>query len=174
MSRIPWFERKFSFDFPHELYPEIMARLRGTPARLEEQVGMIAPAILKLSYEERWSVQENAGHLGDLEPLWYGRIEDISSGLEVMREADLSNTATYQAKHNDSNIADLLQRFRELRGKLIAKLGTLQDEDFAKSSLHPRLDKPMRLVDLCLFVAEHDDFHLATIKELSIIFEKMS
>jgi hypothetical protein len=174
MTRIPWFERKFNFDFAYELYHELMARLRGTPARLEDQIGAIAPAILKLSHEERWTIQENVGHLGDLEPLWYGRVEDISSGLGVMREAELTNKATYEAKHNDSNIADLLQRFRQLRHKLMMKLETLPDKDFAKDSLHPRLNKPMRLVDLCLFTAEHDDFHLATIEELSLIFGKMS
>ena len=29
----PWFERKFDFGFPVEKYPDIIERLRGTPAR---------------------------------------------------------------------------------------------------------------------------------------------
>ncbi len=33
-----WFERRFDFSFPVELYPNICVRLRGTPARLEEMV----------------------------------------------------------------------------------------------------------------------------------------
>ncbi len=33
-----WFERKFEFSFPVELYPDLCMRLRGTPARLEEIV----------------------------------------------------------------------------------------------------------------------------------------
>jgi hypothetical protein len=36
----------------------------------------------------------------------------------------------------------------------------------APSSLHPRLQQPMRLIDHALFVAEHDDHHLARITEL--------
>jgi hypothetical protein len=32
--------------------------------------------------------------------------------------------------------------------------------------LHPRLNQPMRVVDLLFFVAEHDDYHLARISEL--------
>jgi hypothetical protein len=37
MSEVPcWMERKFAFDFPVELYPNILIRLRGTPARLEQ------------------------------------------------------------------------------------------------------------------------------------------
>lgn len=37
---------------------------------------------------------------------------------------------------------------------------------FARAILHPRLKKPMRLVDHLYFVAEHDDHHLAFIWEL--------
>jgi hypothetical protein len=37
MCQLPiWFERKFEFSFPVELLPNLCARLRGTPARLEE------------------------------------------------------------------------------------------------------------------------------------------
>ena len=37
MSEIKkWFDRKFDLSFPVELYPNILTRLRGTPARLEE------------------------------------------------------------------------------------------------------------------------------------------
>jgi len=35
-----------------------------------------------------------------------------------------------------------------------------------KSALHPRLKTPMRTMDLFLFVAEHDDHHLAKISEI--------
>ena len=37
MSQVPiWFERKCESSFPVELLPNVCARLRGTPARLEE------------------------------------------------------------------------------------------------------------------------------------------
>jgi hypothetical protein len=38
--------------------------------------------------------------------------------------------------------------------------------ELARTSLHPRLQQPMSVVDLCFFVAEHDDNHLRTIEEL--------
>jgi len=41
------------------------------------------------------------------------------------------------------------------------------EEIIIKSSLHPRLNMPMRTMDLFLFVAEHDDHHLARITELA-------
>jgi hypothetical protein len=43
----------------------------------------------------------------------------------------------------------------------------LTDEDLDKSSLHPRLMKPMKIIDLAFFVAEHDDHHLAQITFLT-------
>ena len=46
------------------------------------------------------------------------------------------------------------------------RLDRLTDADFARTSIHPRLEVSMRLVDLCLFQADHDDYHLARIREL--------
>ena len=68
-QHLKWTDRKFEFKFPVEVYPEMIERLRGTPARLEDRVGSIAPETLKRRDGERWSIQENAGHLLDLESL---------------------------------------------------------------------------------------------------------
>jgi hypothetical protein len=40
------------------------------------------------------------------------------------------------------------------------------------SALHPRLKTPMRIIDLFLFVAEHDDHHLARITELARLIKR--
>jgi len=37
MGQVPaWFERRFEFSFSVEVWPNLCARLRGAPARLEE------------------------------------------------------------------------------------------------------------------------------------------
>jgi hypothetical protein len=36
ISPTPWIERSFNFDFSAGLYPFLLERLRGTPARIEE------------------------------------------------------------------------------------------------------------------------------------------
>jgi len=38
------------------------------------------------------------------------------------------------------------------------------------TSLHPRTKILMRIVDLCVFTAEHDDYHLARVTELKRMF----
>lgn len=70
MNQAPiWFERKFEFTFPIELHPNLCARLRGTPARLEEVVRGVPREVLVTKPPEKWSAQEQAGHLLDLESL---------------------------------------------------------------------------------------------------------
>jgi hypothetical protein len=77
MSQVPiWFERKFDFSFPAELLPNLHTRLRGTPARLEEALRGRSHKILIRKAQEKWSAQEHAGHLLDLEPLWLARVGD--------------------------------------------------------------------------------------------------
>ncbi len=59
----------------------------------------------------------------------------------------------------------LLRRFRDRREDLVARLEGLDDDVLTRTALHPRLRQPMSAVDLCFFVAEHDDHHLAAITE---------
>ena len=166
MARIKWFDRKFDFSFPVELYPEMLERLRGTPARAEERVKDLHAATLTRRDGERWSIQENVGHLLDLEELFAARLDDFDRGLETLRAADLSNQKTQQAGHNDSPIERILAAFRQERGKAVARLEESAPAYFARTAVHPRLKKPMRVVDMMYFQAEHDDYHLARITEL--------
>ncbi len=62
---VKWTDQRFAFDFPAGHYPEIMERLRGTPARVEDRVRSFPPEILTVRVGEAWSIQENVGHLAD-------------------------------------------------------------------------------------------------------------
>jgi len=167
MRRTKWFEREFDFSLPVGVFPCVVERLRGTPARLEELVRALPPGLLTARRDGAWSIQENVGHLLDLDELHEGRLEDYARRLDTLRPADLTNRKTYDANHNDARIEDLLARFRAARFRLVRRLEALSEEEVAASALHPRLQKQMRVIDMALFVAEHDDNHLATITELS-------
>ena len=163
-----WMERKFDFTFPVELYPNVCVRLRGTPARLEEILRdvMTNAEVLLGKPQQKWSAQEQAGHLLDLEPLWMARVDDFLTGRDTLAVADLTNRKTHEANHNARELAEILTGFRTARHRLVERLGTCDPDVFARTSLHPRLKQPMRLVDHLYFVAEHDDHHLAKIWEL--------
>jgi hypothetical protein len=167
MSQVPdWFQRKFEFSFPVDLYPNLCVRLRGTPARLEEIVRAHPRERLVQKPAEKWSAQEHAGHLLDLEPLWMARVEDYIAGTVELTAADLSNRKTHEAGHNTRGAEEILAEFRKARLRLVDRVAGLDGALFARSIPHPRLKKPFRLVDHLSFVAEHDDHHLARIWEL--------
>lgn len=167
VSQIPlWFERKFEFYFPAELHPTVEARLRGTPARLEETLrGHSGDALIRKP-EGKWSAQEHAGHLLVMDPLWLARVGDYVAGSDQLTAADLQNRKTDEANFNSRPLEQILSEFRSAREKLLKQVEELDPALFSRVLPHPRLKTPMRLVDHLFFVAEHDDHHLARIWEL--------
>ncbi len=145
------------------MFPLILERLRGTAARLQEMTASLSREQLTKRKGEAWSIQEHVGHLIDLDELHLGRIDDYINNLPVLRAADMSNKKTYEADHNKAELKNLLATFREEREHFIQRILTL---DPLQVSQHPRLKKPMRVVDMAFFVAEHDDQHLAIMREL--------
>lgn len=166
IARRNWFDRKFDLGLTPENLPEIIERLRGTPARIEERVRDLPTEILTHREGSEWSIQENIGHFLDLEPLWYARMENLASGAQELAPADLQNRKTHEANHNDRDLNDILKEFRIARVNIVRKLEGMEEADLRRSALHPRLNKPMNAVDLAFFVAEHDDHHLAAITRI--------
>jgi hypothetical protein len=166
MQRIKWTDRRFNFDFPAGIYPEIIERLRGTPVRLEELLDRLSPETLTTQADGRWSMQENAGHLLDLESLVSQRIDEYLAGNSTLHAADMSNRKTYEASHNNVPVTSILNAFRTARHDIVHRLESFDGDVFARAALHPRLNVPMRLVDMLFFQAEHDDYHLTRISEL--------
>ena len=166
MQQVAWFDRTFSFSQEQNIFPSIIERLSGTPLRLEYKIRQVSTKQLTARKKNKWSIQENVGHLVDLEPLWQGRLEDIINGEEYLRATDLSNQQTDAANHNEREVEMLLSDFRRIRYTTLEKLNGLTEEQVYQHALHPRLKTPMRVIDLFLFVAEHDDHHLARMTEL--------
>jgi uncharacterized damage-inducible protein DinB len=172
ISRMEWFKRQFSFDLPVEMFPNIVERVRGTPARLEELTHGISPELLTRQDDGKWSIQEQAGHLLDLEELWMKRLDDYEAGRERLAEADLSNRKTHEANHNANSLENMLATFREERTAFVARLDSYDEGFVRQTASHPRLNQKIRVIDHAFFVAEHDDHHLARISELRRFFLK--
>jgi uncharacterized damage-inducible protein DinB len=167
MSQVAaWFGRKFEFTFPVELWPNLCVRLRGTPPRLEEMLQGCSRERLIRRQEQKWSAQEHAGHLLDLEPLWSARVEDYVAAASQLTPADLRNRKTDEGRHNERDLREILNQFRRGRLQMVDRVSKLNPDAFSRSLPHPRLQQPMRLVDHLYFVAEHDDHHLARIWQL--------
>ena len=167
MQPTPWFKRKFELITNNGRLLSIIERLAGTPIRLEQKVLQFSDEFLIQHEGDDWSIQEQAGHLLNLEWLWYARITDIINGEAYLTEADLTNTSTYEAKYNEQSIEAILDAFIEVRGQLVTLLRSTKEADLNKQSLHPRLQTPMKIIDLAYFIAEHDDHHLAIVHQLT-------
>ena len=168
--RLKWTDRKFEFNYPTELYPEIVERVRGASARLDEYLNSAPAEILTRRDDGHWSIQENAGHLFDLDALTLERIEQYVAGVPVLHAADITNKKTSEANYNSVSAATIARSFRERRVEVVNRLESLDAEMFARSAIHPRLNIPLRLVDFVFFEAEHDDYHFTRINELLKLF----
>lgn len=165
-KQLNWVERKFNFDFPVEIFPSILERFRGTPARLEETIKNLSEEILILKPEGKWSIKEHAGHLTDLEELGEKRLDDFLNRKKILSAADMSNKKTTEANYNQKNITQLLKEFRQAREHIVNRLNNLTKDQATIISVHPRLNQKMRVIDWAYFMAEHDDHHITKIREI--------
>lgn len=111
-------------------------------------------------------MKEHLGHLYDLEGLWWKRLQDYLDRKETLTTADLNNTKTNEACHNEKSLERLMQAFVRERQRLLESVYHLNQGTLGLASVHPRLQQPMRLLDLLYFAAEHDDHHIAKISGL--------
>ncbi len=166
-ERMLWFDREFSFDFlPLWMYPNVVERARGTPARLEDLTRSLSQEILTRRDGDKWSMQEHAGHLLDLEPLGMNRLDDYEAGRKTLHAADMENRKTHEANHNADTIENILAAFRAERFAFVSRLDAYDEQFVQRVAIHPRLKQEIRVLDLVFFIAEHDDHHLARISEL--------
>ena len=165
IPQIPWIQRTFNFDFPTGLFPVVFSRLEGSLFRIH--------ALLKNADDKScsrnnngWSVKEHLGHLYDLEDLWWKRLQDFKENKAVLTAADMNNAKTKEAGHNDTSLEQLLRIFTVDRQKILELVYNFDEEMLSRTSLHPRLNQPMRVIDSLFFVAEHDDHHISHISNL--------
>jgi hypothetical protein len=166
VERVEWLKRQFSFELPVWMYGNVVERVRGTPARLADLLRGLPAEILTRRDGGRWSMQEQAGHLLDLEPLGMSRLDDYEAGTDTLHAADTQNRRTHEAGHNAAAVENLLAAFRRERMEFVARLDAYDEAFIQRTALHPRLSMHIRPIDLVFFIAEHDDHHLARISEL--------
>lgn len=171
VDRTEWIKRQFTFELPLGMYGNVVERVRGTPARLEDLTSGLPREILTRRDGDKWSIQEQAGHLLDLEGLGKDRLDEFEAQREKLTAADMTNQLTHEANHNANSIENILSAFRKERMAFVGRLDSYDEEFVSRTALHPRLKTPIRVIDLAFFIAEHDDHHLARISELKRLFE---
>lgn len=161
-----WFDKKFKLGLDDNKLNELLERLAETPNIIENLVKDLPEEVLNNKMNEKWSIKENIGHLIELEALHSVRLDDFITNKEMLSPADLQNKKTDDANYNKKNIDEIISDFKDVRKDFVSKLNSLSGDVLNRKSLHPRLKQEMRPVDMAYFVAEHDDHHINTIKEL--------
>jgi len=159
---LPWMKREFALDLSVGVFPALLERLRGTPARAKQLIAGISEEMLATRPNGKWSVKDHLGHLVDLRALDEQRLREFLGRAPMLSAADISNRATEHGNHRQTPVAEILRQLHAGREELVRKLDVLTAEEAGISALHPRLKKSMRLMDWLYFVAEYDDHHLAT------------
>ncbi|MGD1915706.1 MAG: DinB family protein [Phycisphaerales bacterium] len=157
----PWMYRRWRFDFPAELYPAVIERLRGLPARAEAFAARLGPGQATKVPEDGWSIQRHLGHLADLERLLAERLDAYEAGSPLLPAADMQNTRTVDTDHDARSLAEVLADLRRVREATVQRLEAYPRDFFGRSAWHERLGVQKRVVDTCVFFADHDDHHLA-------------
>jgi uncharacterized damage-inducible protein DinB len=165
IQQTPWFQRRFDFDFPVGIFPIIFSRMEGSIFRLYSLLSNADDELCSHN-SNGWSVKEHLGHLYDLEELWWKRLQDFQQSKPILTTADLNNQKTKEAGHNEKTLERLLEQFTMERQKILEAVYTFDEELLSTTSVHPRLNQPMRLIDSLYFVAEHDDHHISAISTL--------
>ena len=162
----PWSGRSFEFNFPIERFPVILDRIRGTPHRMEAKLRGVDAATLARrpagpTAGGAWSLQEHVGHFKDLDLLHLKRLGEIEATAPSLSPHDMKNTATWEADYNARPYGEVWAAFLASRQTLVGRLEGWDPAELGRSAMHHRIGKPMRVVDLAFFVAEHDDYYLA-------------
>ncbi len=177
MPILPWSQRKFVHSRTLADVTVLIARVNGTSARLEDSIRGIEERVVKsrtpsratadnLRPPLRWSPLDHAGHLLDVDELHSQRIKEFLNDCESLTAADPGNSKTEDEHYNRQAVDPILQRFRVGRSTMTNVLFGLPEAAFDKRSVHPRTGESIRLLDYVELIAEHDDHHLATIREL--------
>src|ERR1051325_7028393 len=96
VDRLEWIKRQFKFELPLGMYGNVVERVRGTPARLEDLTRGLSREVVTRRDGDKWSIQEQAGHLLDLEELGMNRLDDFEAGRATLFPAVMSDQRTYE------------------------------------------------------------------------------
>ena len=81
---LAWMKREFTFDLPVQVFPALLERLRGTPARARQLVAGISEDLLASRRNGKWSAKDHLGHLADLQTLDEQRLREFLQRAPVL------------------------------------------------------------------------------------------
>jgi uncharacterized damage-inducible protein DinB len=145
----------------------VLARLGATPDALTKAVAALEPAAAAARPADgKWSIVENVCHMRDIELVFVERFTKMAfSERPAFWMLDNDRTASVR-KYAESDVRGVAKTFKELRQDTLRLLSSLPGVAWKRSGLHPKRGE-IDIQGLAEHLANHDDKHLARVRELS-------
>jgi len=164
MRLTPWSERSLPFGKGTEELPVLVERALGAPARAVFLTRYEPAERLSLRIAGSWSVKEHIAHLLYLDECMDGRVEDFMARRNMLCSIDLTDQERVLAIQHDRPLGDLLEEFRLRRVYLMERVLSMDPGAMRHRAQHPCRGMAMSVVDMVMYLAEHDDHHLALMR----------
>lgn len=164
MKPIPWSERQLPVGKGPEEWPVLLERMQGTPHRLAVLFRHQPIERLVLRMQEGWSPLEHVAHLLHLDQRFQERVDDFVQRRPRLCAIELHDQERVLRSQRERMPGDLIEEFRLSRLHLVRRLRALDDAVLRHRAAHPCRGIAMGPVDMALWIAEHDDHHLATVR----------
>lgn len=161
---VAWSKRTLEYGRSMDEFPVLLERVQGTSARISALLVNQPMENLHLQVQGRWSAMEHIGHLITLQDRFEGRVEDFAHRRSGLREVNLADQGPIIQGHRLRSVGDVLEEFRLKRQAFVDRILRLEQSSLEHVAYHPCQNKPMRPVDMLLWIAEHDDHHLASVR----------
>jgi len=113
-----------------------------------------------------WCVLEHVGHLIHLDERMEDRVDDFMARRNTLCNIDLVDQTPIIEGHRRRDPGDLFEEFRLNRVALVERIRNMDPGALRHRAMHPCRGITMGPVDLVMYLAEHDDHHLALMRNL--------
>ncbi len=166
MLPVPWSQRTIEYGRSLDELPVLLERVQGTVSRVTSILAAPPVEKLHLQVQGKWSAMEHVGHLITLQDRFEGRVEDFENRRTSLCDISLHDQGSVLQGHRLRALGDVLEEFRLKRMAFARRVSMFQRGALEHVAFHPCQNKRMRPVDMLLWVAEHDDHHLASMRSI--------
>lgn len=147
-------------------YLQSLKILENTPSTLRHWTKDLPAELATQRRNQKWSINENIGHLLTMESLWIARLDDFVLHKPTLRPWNGTNTDTEAGEFNRQRTSKIIDDFEEIREVHKHMLLQLQAKSMDLKSLLEAQNEIITLADHTTMMAAHDQHHLKTIQNL--------
>lgn len=152
---------------PGQIDAELRAtldRLAAFPSQLRQRLQGLNEAALRFKpAPTEWSIVQIAGHYGDIEALWAGRIRQMLAAEQPAFPNFDPDALVEQQRYQEKQVGALLAAFAERREELVEFARGLRPAQMERGGIHA-VRGPVTVGSALVILSGHDQMHLRQIE----------